>query len=54
MPHVVPVFLSDGTGISAEAMSNALLIQVPDLRSGSVTTTRSGMARPESPSATGL
>ncbi|WP_372733920.1 pyruvate, water dikinase regulatory protein [Nocardioides sp.] len=31
--HVVPVFfLSDSTGISAETMGNALLIQFPDLR----------------------
>jgi regulator of PEP synthase PpsR (kinase-PPPase family) len=31
--HVVPVFfLSDSTGISAEIMGNALLIQFPDLR----------------------
>lgn len=30
---VVPVFfLSDSTGISAETMGNALLIQFPDLR----------------------
>lgn len=30
---VVPVFfLSDSTGISAETMNNALLIQFPDLR----------------------
>src|SRR5918998_7175 len=32
-PRVVPVFfLSDSTGISAETMGNALLIQFPDLR----------------------
>ena len=32
-PDVVPVFfLSDSTGISAETMGNALLIQFPDLR----------------------
>jgi [pyruvate, water dikinase]-phosphate phosphotransferase / [pyruvate, water dikinase] kinase len=32
-PGVVPVFfLSDSTGISAETMGNALLIQFPDLR----------------------
>ncbi|HEY5788140.1 MAG TPA: pyruvate, water dikinase regulatory protein [Microlunatus sp.] len=32
-PHAVPVFfLSDSTGISAETMGNALLIQFPDLR----------------------
>jgi regulator of PEP synthase PpsR (kinase-PPPase family) len=32
-PPVVPVFfLSDSTGISAETMGNALLIQFPDLR----------------------
>jgi regulator of PEP synthase PpsR (kinase-PPPase family) len=31
--HVVPVFfISDSTGISAETMGNALLIQFPDLR----------------------
>ncbi len=31
--HVVPVFfLSDSTGISAEIMGNALLIQFPDMR----------------------
>ena len=31
--HAVPVFfLSDSTGISAETMGNALLIQFPDLR----------------------
>ena len=31
--HVVPVFfLSDSTGISAEIMGNALLIQFPDVR----------------------
>ena len=31
-PPVVPVFfLSDSTGISAETMGNALLIQFPDL-----------------------
>ena len=30
--HVVPVyFLSDSTGISAETMGNALLIQFPEL-----------------------
>ena len=30
---VIPVFfLSDSTGISAETMGNALLIQFPDLR----------------------
>ena len=33
VPKVVPVFfLSDSTGISAETMGNALLIQFPDLR----------------------
>ena len=33
VPGVVPVFfLSDSTGISAETMGNALLIQFPDLR----------------------
>ena len=32
-PDVVPVFfLSDSTGISAETMGNALLIQFPDVR----------------------
>ena len=32
-PATVPVFfLSDSTGISAETMGNALLIQFPDLR----------------------
>src|SRR3712207_8748891 len=32
-PRTVPVFfLSDSTGISAETMGNALLIQFPDLR----------------------
>ena len=32
-PKTVPVFfLSDSTGISAETMGNALLIQFPDLR----------------------
>src|SRR3954452_14429242 len=32
-PPAVPVFfLSDSTGISAETMGNALLIQFPDLR----------------------
>ncbi|MEP6628942.1 MAG: kinase/pyrophosphorylase, partial [Lapillicoccus sp.] len=32
-PPVVPVFfLSDSTGISAETMGNALLIQFPQLR----------------------
>ena len=32
-PHPVPIFfLSDSTGISAETMGNALLIQFPDLR----------------------
>ena len=32
-PSAVPVFfLSDSTGISAETMGNALLIQFPDVR----------------------
>ena len=32
-PRTVPVFfLSDSTGISAETMGNALLIQFPNLR----------------------